>query len=732
MAALYHSLFTEKGLELLRESIQNGTKLGITHMSFGDGGGMLPTPDAKFTQMVNEVYRVALNRLAPSKENPNWLEADGVIPSAVGGFNIREVGLWAGNDMVAYANYPPTYKPSGDQGTAQIKTIRIVLQIDNTANFELKIDASVVMATIQSVEEAKLEAIEFASKRILHIETTDDLALLSPDDVDIVYVKSRVQPNFSLVKPYKGGGEFIYDAGTVNINDGGLFFNGWVRQNAFEVQPEFYGAYADGYKDDYDAIQSALLSARPVKLDAETYCISKTLYAYSNLKLTGAGAKLSVIRKTTNTLAELDTIQNPQNIAVNYNVDAVLILLPLSKSFAKNITVQGIRLLRDLQEEGYGLFAPYLAESIFTDFQCWHGGVGFYNRNMWMCTLIRCQSHSKGGFVFGGYKGEEGGGGTSCTFLSCWATGVRENRWAYNVHLTDSTFSSCNSDYVGNDGNPAAGIWNIYDKSSVTINQTCFEVVHARQLILTENSVVNLIGVNTANVYNKYGSDNYLFDFSNSRIHFGLSEFSLAYTQAHAQFGEQTPNFIQAKNGSVVTVDNVYPYPRITGFNDGTRFQVRAVSSSKVRLITDGSIHEVSQGTNLAFPSNLEFIYSTNKKLKTSSDIEAKNIYATELDGNFGNNNPNAGFWNKGCIQLGSYYIWVDNERSGLRMKQGKPSSNLDGYPVSGFNRALSGSTINRPTTSLFTGLTYFDTDLMKPVTYWTNVGWRDANGNTV
>lgn len=169
MASLYHSLFTEKGLELLRTAIQTGTKLGITHMSFGDGNGILPTPDAKFTQMVKEVYRVQLNRLAQSKENANWLEADGVIPSAIGGFNIREVGLWAGDVMVAYANYPPTYKPSGDQGTAQIKTIRIVLQIDNTANFELKIDASVVMATIQSLQEAKSEVIDYTDKTKIHI-----------------------------------------------------------------------------------------------------------------------------------------------------------------------------------------------------------------------------------------------------------------------------------------------------------------------------------------------------------------------------------------------------------------------------------------------------------------------------------------------------------------------------------------------------------------------------------
>lgn len=59
---------------------------------------------------------------------------------------------------------PPTYKPTADQGTAQIKTIRIVLQIDNTANFELKIDASVVMATIQSVQDAKLDVLNYVDE----------------------------------------------------------------------------------------------------------------------------------------------------------------------------------------------------------------------------------------------------------------------------------------------------------------------------------------------------------------------------------------------------------------------------------------------------------------------------------------------------------------------------------------------------------------------------------------
>ena len=44
----------------LRQAIQNGTKLGITDMSFGDGGGSLPVPDSSFTHLVNEVLKHSL------------------------------------------------------------------------------------------------------------------------------------------------------------------------------------------------------------------------------------------------------------------------------------------------------------------------------------------------------------------------------------------------------------------------------------------------------------------------------------------------------------------------------------------------------------------------------------------------------------------------------------------------------------------------------------------------
>lgn len=157
---IYYSVFTEQGLALLRQAIQNGTKLGITDMSFGDGGGSLPVPNSSYTHLVNEVFKTQLNSLAPDPNNGNWLRAEAIISSAIGGFNIRELGLWAGNILVAYSNYPPTYKPNPSDGTARIMTFRMVIQIDNTSNFELVIDPDIVLATIQSVNIAKEEVLE--------------------------------------------------------------------------------------------------------------------------------------------------------------------------------------------------------------------------------------------------------------------------------------------------------------------------------------------------------------------------------------------------------------------------------------------------------------------------------------------------------------------------------------------------------------------------------------------
>ena len=149
----YYTKITTAGLAAITSAINSNSKVPITYMAFGDGNGNIPEPNEHATSLVNEVYRVGVNKVEVHSKNPNWLVCEAIIPSAVGGFNIREVALYdnTGNTLLAIANYPPTYKPSVEEGAAKIQTIRIVIQVDNAGNFELIIDPDIVLATTQFV-----------------------------------------------------------------------------------------------------------------------------------------------------------------------------------------------------------------------------------------------------------------------------------------------------------------------------------------------------------------------------------------------------------------------------------------------------------------------------------------------------------------------------------------------------------------------------------------------------
>lgn len=149
----YYTKITKAGLAAITAAMNNNSKVPITYMAFGDGNGYIPEPDEDASSLVNEVYRVGVNKVDVHSKNPNWLVCEAIIPSAVGGFNIREVALYdsTGNTMLAIASYPPTYKPTVEEGAAKIQTIRIVIQVDNLGNFELIVDPDVVLATIEHV-----------------------------------------------------------------------------------------------------------------------------------------------------------------------------------------------------------------------------------------------------------------------------------------------------------------------------------------------------------------------------------------------------------------------------------------------------------------------------------------------------------------------------------------------------------------------------------------------------
>lgn len=148
----YFALLTKLGENLLAQATALGTKLELTHMAVGDGGGSLPTPDTNQTKLIAEKRRAAINTLFIDEQNKNQIIAEQIIPEQDGGWWIREIGLFdkAGN-LIAVANCPETYKPQLAEGSGRTQSIRMVLIVSHTESVTLKIDPSVVLATREYV-----------------------------------------------------------------------------------------------------------------------------------------------------------------------------------------------------------------------------------------------------------------------------------------------------------------------------------------------------------------------------------------------------------------------------------------------------------------------------------------------------------------------------------------------------------------------------------------------------
>ncbi|EMA2947314.1 phage tail protein, partial [Escherichia coli] len=134
--------------------VPGGKKVNLSAMAVGDGNGQLPVPDAGQTKLVHEVWRHALNKVSVDNKNKNYIVAELVVPPEVGGFWMRELGLYddAGT-LIAVSNMAESYKPELAEGSGRAQTCRMVIILSNVASVELSIDASTVMATQDYVDD---------------------------------------------------------------------------------------------------------------------------------------------------------------------------------------------------------------------------------------------------------------------------------------------------------------------------------------------------------------------------------------------------------------------------------------------------------------------------------------------------------------------------------------------------------------------------------------------------
>ena len=243
----YFTILTSVGEAKLANATALGETVKLTELALGDGDGSLPTPKQSQTALVNEVRRKALNSVAVDENNPNWIMCEQVIPEDVGGWTIREVGIYdEDGDLIAVGNFPETYKPVLEEGSGRTQTIRVVLQISATSSVELKIDPSVVLATR-----------EYVDKQDAQLERKDNAA--SDADIDL---ESTTHKYVRLPQ--------LWRAFTKKVTDASLTVKGIVKlSSALDSDSELVAATAKAVK----AVNGKLTLGFSVSMGANGYIV---------------------------------------------------------------------------------------------------------------------------------------------------------------------------------------------------------------------------------------------------------------------------------------------------------------------------------------------------------------------------------------------------------------------------------------------------------------------------
>ncbi|MGX5793422.1 phage tail protein [Pseudomonas sp. E2-15] len=187
----FYTLLTNAGIAYETACKAAGVPIKLAQISVGDGNGAVYNPDATAKALKREVWRGPLNALFQDEKNPSWLLAEVTIPSEVGGWYVREAGLWTDTGVLyAIVKYPESFKPVlATSGSGKEFYIRSIFETSNASLVTLLIDDTVVKATRAWVtgyvadELAKLDA-----KQSVRVATTANITLSAAQIIDGVAV----------------------------------------------------------------------------------------------------------------------------------------------------------------------------------------------------------------------------------------------------------------------------------------------------------------------------------------------------------------------------------------------------------------------------------------------------------------------------------------------------------------------------------------------------------------
>lgn len=168
----YRTLVTDIGKAKIALATLTGEKVNIIEAAVGDGGGAYYSPTAAQTALVREVWRGEIANKRINDESPNMMDVKVLLPSDVGGWTIREVGLFdADGDLICITNTPDTEKALITTGATASLDIILHILFTDIESVTVTVNPTIDTVTADEVQQMIDDSIQGLSSTIVRSVT---------------------------------------------------------------------------------------------------------------------------------------------------------------------------------------------------------------------------------------------------------------------------------------------------------------------------------------------------------------------------------------------------------------------------------------------------------------------------------------------------------------------------------------------------------------------------------
>lgn len=145
---IYGTMCTDIGNAAIANSVVSGTKVNFAQIAVGDANGTPYVPVSGQTALKHQVWSGAIAEVSQDPQQANRMILHAVLPSSVGGWVMREIGVLDDKGrLIAIGNTPEIPKEVVTSGAIMEMDLYIYISVVDARGVNVVIDPTVIIAT---------------------------------------------------------------------------------------------------------------------------------------------------------------------------------------------------------------------------------------------------------------------------------------------------------------------------------------------------------------------------------------------------------------------------------------------------------------------------------------------------------------------------------------------------------------------------------------------------------